>query len=63
MKIVHVQTVVRTVFGVLDNDGNIVNKQDLNLEINRLADADFQAAVTQLNQAKAELESKLPKEE
>lgn len=37
MKLVHVQTIINTVFGELDGEGNIVNKRPLQLEVPTLS--------------------------
>lgn len=63
MKIIHIQTTVQAVFGVLDDNNDVVSKQPVSFEIGRLNEASFQEALDQLVIAKQNLEQKLPKEE
>jgi hypothetical protein len=62
MKIIHIQTTVQAVFGVLDDNGDVISKQPVSIEISRLNQASFQEALDQLTIAKQNLEQKLPKE-
>jgi len=61
MKIIHIQTTIQAVFGVLDDNGDVISKQPVNFELNKLNEAAFQEALDQLVIAKQNLEQKLPK--
>jgi hypothetical protein len=59
MKIVTVQTTLQTIFGVLDEDGNIFNKQTVTAEISKLKEEDFTATVNRLIEIKNKLAEQL----
>lgn len=63
MKLIHIQTNVQAIFGLLDENGDVVSKQPISLEIGKLNEASFQEALNQLIVAKQNLEQKIPKEE
>lgn len=58
-RIVHVQTNIQTILGVLDDDGNVVQKQPLNVEVGVLSINAFTEAVNALLKAKSEAQEKL----
>ena len=41
MKIVHIQTTISTVFGLLDGDGNAVPQQPVTVRVDRFSEAVF----------------------
>jgi hypothetical protein len=51
--IVHIETRVQTLFGVLDDNGNIVNKQPVTLEISELQAERFRHAYDYISNFKA----------
>lgn len=55
--LIHVQTIVQTVFGNLDQDRNIIKKQPLSFEIAKFDQENFIQAVTALKDAKEKVES------
>lgn len=63
MKLIHIQTNVQAIFGLLDENGDVVSKQPISLEIGKLNEASFQEALNQLIVAKQNLEQKIPKAE
>lgn len=61
-KIIHVQTTVQTVFGQLDEEGNVVATFPVNLQIQKLEPAAFAAAHEHLLKTKAQLTQGAPQE-
>lgn len=56
--IIHVQTQVQTVFGELDEDGNVVQTFPVNLAIQKLEESFFVAACEHLIKTKLQLKTK-----
>jgi hypothetical protein len=54
-KVVHIVTRVQAVFGVLDEDGNVLSKTPINVEVERLDEATFQELLQALREARAQL--------
>ena len=57
-QVVHVQTQVQTVLGVLDGDGNVVETHPLTLQINVPSEEAFAAAAAQIAAARAQLQER-----
>ncbi len=57
-QVVHVQTTVQSIFGILDECGNIVNKQPVNFEVSRLDQASFSEALAKLLEVRKTLNDK-----
>jgi hypothetical protein len=57
--VVHVQTTLQTIFGVLDDQGNVVQKVPVNLEIQKLDPALFHEACNHLLASKVKLEEQV----
>lgn len=45
---IHIQTIINTVFGELDDEGNVIKKVPLQLEVNKLSRDQFLAALEHL---------------
>ena len=58
-QVIHVQTTVQTILGVLDEDGNVFQKQPLNVEVSVLNVEAFTEAVNALLKAKSEFQTKI----
>lgn len=58
-KIIHVETKITAVFGVLDNDGNVLNKTPISFEIPKHTEEVFSQALDALNKSKAQLQQQL----
>jgi hypothetical protein len=52
MKLVHVQTTVQTVFGLLDDDGNVIPQQPVTVQVQRFAPEAFTDAHTTIAEAR-----------
>jgi hypothetical protein len=46
MRVVHVQTTIQTVFGVLDDDGNVIPQEPVTVQVSRFASDSFVEAYT-----------------
>lgn len=55
MSVVHVQTTIQTILGVVDDEGNVIQKVPVNLEVQKLEEQLFRDAVAHLLSAKAKL--------
>jgi hypothetical protein len=58
-KVIHVQTTIQTILGVLDENGNVIQKQPLNVEVSVLSVEAFTEAVNVLLKAKLEFQSRV----
>lgn len=59
MKIVHVQTNISAIFGLMDDEGNILTKQPLNLEVTKLSQDAFIEAFNQIVASKKNLDKQV----
>ena len=59
MKIIHIQTNIQSIFGVLDDNGDVISKQPINLEVGKLNESSFVEVLNQLTLAKQNLEAKI----
>lgn len=59
MKVVTIQTTIQTIFGILDEDGDISQKQPVSLELQKLNQESFNEALTQLLTAKEKIKENL----
>lgn len=57
--IVHVQTLVQTTFGLVDDDGNIVKTKAVSAAVNKLDEASFVATLNSIVAAKAQVAQEL----
>jgi hypothetical protein len=51
-RVVHVQTTIQTVFGVLDEDGNVSSQQPVIVNVHRFAADSFAEAFSAIAQAR-----------
>ena len=58
-KVIHLETSLKCIFGVLDDDGNVVNRQPVTLEIPKHEEELFKNALEVLQKTKVELQSQL----
>ena len=58
-KIVHVETVVRTVFGILDDEGDVIEKKPVSIALAKLNAESFELLAKTLAEAKVKLQDEL----
>lgn len=58
-KVIHLETKVQTVFGVLDEDGNVVEKHPFNIDVPKHEEELFKEVVSVLKKTRSELTEKL----
>ncbi|MCO6459281.1 MAG: hypothetical protein J5I93_28560 [Pirellulaceae bacterium] len=49
MKVIHLQTTVQTIFGKLDEHGNVTQKIPVNIEVNQLTEETFAKLAQELS--------------
>lgn len=59
MNIIHVETSIQAVFGVLDDEGNVVGRHPVNLSVPKHSQENFTEALRVLVEARKELTEKL----
>lgn len=52
MRVVHVQTQIQTVFGVIDDDGNVIAREPIGVAVQRFAPEAFLEAYGLVEQAR-----------
>lgn len=55
MKIIHIQTTVQSVFGKVDEDGNVVEKYPINVEVAKLDESSFAEVNKKLQEVRTKL--------
>lgn len=55
MSVVHIQTTIQTILGVVDDQGNVVQKVPVNLEVQKLEEQLFRDAALHILSAKEQL--------
>ena len=56
MRTVHIQTTIQTVFGVLDDDGNVAPQQPVVVNVGKLSEESFAEAFTVITKARDDAE-------
>lgn len=62
-KVIHIQTVVQTIMGILDDDGNVIEKKPLQMEVPKFERMEFAYAFDKLLDARNEISSAIANEE
>lgn len=57
--VVHIQTTVQTIFGILDSDGDVVDKRTVNAAIRKLTAKDFDQLLKTLQVERGKLEAEM----
>lgn len=55
MKIVHLETTIQTIFGLVDEDGDVIKKQPVTLSLSKLNKDSFEKSLESLQDAKNQL--------
>lgn len=64
MKVIHLGTQGTSLLGVLDDDGNVVERRQVQFQVDRLASAEFVDIINEVNTAKETWQKEIiPKEE
>jgi hypothetical protein len=59
-RVVHVQTVITTTFGLLDEEGNVIPQQPIQVQVSRFAADAFEEAHRLIEKAREEASSRSP---
>lgn len=59
MKAIIVQSVISTVYGILDDDGDVVHKEKVDIELSKLTDKTLSSVLEQVNKTRAELQQRI----
>lgn len=62
-KVINLETTLKCVYGVLDEDGNVVNKQPVTFEIPKHEQDYFTNALEALKKTKVDLQNQLDQEQ
>jgi hypothetical protein len=60
MKLIHMQSTLTVVFGLLDEDGDVAQQIPLELPIAKLDEKSLGAALHEVRKKRADIESKIP---
>jgi hypothetical protein len=61
MTVVHIQTTIQTILGVLDDNGNIIQKQPVNVEVSVLSTEAFAESARAIIKARDDFQEQINK--